>query len=138
MRFIDFINESQARSNVNYQEIDSTQFNIVRQSFDRNKLASLVNKEYIDKLSTNDNNLKLVDSDFYISGMALYDSNKVVIHGMFIIEVTEDDGYVYYKPVESEYEIDDSNLIYVNDIHIIREKKKKKVQDFVLRTFKKI
>ena len=50
MRFIDFINESQARSNVNYQEIDSTQFNIIRQSFDRNKLTSLVNKEYIDKL----------------------------------------------------------------------------------------
>ena len=50
MRFIDFINESQARSNVNYQEIDSTQFNIIRQSFDRNKLISLVNKEYIDKL----------------------------------------------------------------------------------------
>ena len=138
MRFIDFINESQTRSNVNYQEIDSTQFNIIRQSFDRNKLASLVNKEYIDKLATNDNNLKLVDSDFYISGMALYDSNKVVIHGMFIIEVTEDDGYVYYKPVEFEYVIDDSNLLSVNDIDRIRDENWKKVQDFVLRTCKKI
>ena len=136
MRFIDFINEE--KTNANYQEIDSQQFDIIRHSFDRNKLLSLVTKEYIDKLSDNDGHLKLVDSDFYISGMSLYDSYKVVVKGMFIIEVTEDDGYVYYKPIEFEYIIDDSNLLSVTDIDRIRDENWKKVQEFVLRTSKKI
>jgi type I restriction enzyme M protein len=84
MRFIDFINESQ--SNVNYQEIDSTQFNIIRQSFDRNKLISLVNKEYIDKLSNLKDEMRELYKNTKEEALKKYDYD-------IFMAIAEDIGY---------------------------------------------
>lgn len=130
MSFLSFLNES-----TSYQNIESSQMSIIRQSFNRNEIVDSVKKEYIDK---SESNCKLVDSDFYISGMGLYEENKVAVQGMFIVEVTEEDGYIYFKPVQFEYCLDDLELINVKDIDRIRDENWKNVQNYILKTSKKI
>lgn len=130
LSFKDFLNESN-----NYIGVDSTQLSIIRQSFNKNSLIEEIKKEYIED---SDLNLKLVDSDFYVSAVSLYDEDKVCIKGMFIVEVTEADGYIYFKPVEFEYVIENEELLSVKDIDKIRDENWKNVQNFILKTSKKL
>lgn len=130
MGFLNFLSES-----IQYQSVEPSQMSIIRQSFNRNDLVESVKKEYIEK---SESNCKLVDSDFYISGMTLYQDTKVAVQGMFIVEVTEEDGYIYFKPVQFEYCLDDSELLSVKDIDRIRDENWKNVQNYILKSSRKI
>ena len=51
-------------------------------------------KEYIQKA---DKATKMIDNDYYyISDIALAYGDEVLIKASIIVEVTEDDGYIYY------------------------------------------
>lgn len=130
MGFLNFLSES-----IQYQSVEPSQMSIIRQSFNRNDLVESVKKEYIEK---SESNCKLVDSDFYISGMTLYQDTKVAVQGMFIVEVTEEDGYIYFKHVQFEYCLDDSELLSVKDIDRIRDENWKNVQNYILKSSRKI
>ena len=90
MSFNDFINEN----NDQYTLPTIDQLSILRQDIDRSSYRMSFEKQYIDK---NDLNVSLFNNDIYISGISLGKNDNVFLKTFVIIEVTEEDNYIYYK-----------------------------------------
>ena len=116
-------------------KIESEQLSIIKQEIDRNAVRESLEKEYIQKA---DKATKMIDNDYYISDIALTDGDEVLIKASIIVEVTEDDGYIYYKPVELIFNMDKNALVSASDNDRIRDENWKNVQQFVLRSAKKV
>lgn len=115
MSFIDFLTEAAAEA---YEPITTEQLGILRQEVDRSALRIELNKKYIEK---SDLNIALFNNDFYLSGVRLADDDNVIIKGSVIVEVTEDDGYLYYKLATFTYNISTNELVKVIENDRLRE-----------------
>lgn len=118
-----------------FVKVESEQLSIIKQEIDRNAVRESLEKEYIQKA---DKATKMIDNDYYISDIALADGDEVLIKASIIVEVTEDDGYIYYKPVEFIFNMDKNELVSASDNDRIRDENWKTVQQFVLRSAKKV
>lgn len=118
-----------------FVKVESEQLSIIKQEIDRNAVRESLEKEYIQKA---DKATKMIDNDYYISDIALTDGDEVLIKASIIVEVTEDDGYIYYKPVEFIFNMDKNELVSASDNDRIRDENWKNVQQFVLRSAKKV
>lgn len=118
-----------------FVKVESEQLSIIKQEIDRNAVRESLEKEYIQKA---DKATKMIDTDYYISDIALTDGDEVLIKASIIVEVTEDDGYIYYKPVEFIFNMDKNELVSASDNDRIRDENWKTVQQFVLRSAKKV
>ena len=98
---------------IDFIEIEPDQLATLRQELDRNEVTNKIKQKYLDK---QDKETKIVDNDFYIDGLGLDVKNKVVIKASFVAEVTESDGYVYYKEVEFTYNVESNELLNISDI----------------------
>ena len=78
---------------VSFVKVEPEQLSIIKQEIDRNAVRESLEKEYIQKA---DKATKMIDNDYYISDIALADEDEVLIKASIIVEVTEDDGYIYY------------------------------------------
>lgn len=116
-------------------KVEFDQLSIIKQEIDRNALREALEKNYIQK---SDIEVKLIDNDYYISAISLGENDEVLVKGTIIVEVTEDDGYVYYKPVIFIFNMVSNELLSANDNDRIRDENWKNVQQFVLRDSKKI
>ena len=132
MSFIDFLTEAAAEA---YEPITTEQLGILRQEVDRSALRIELNKKYIEKA---DLNIALFNNDFYLSGVRLADDDNVIIKGSVIVEVTEDDGYLYYKLATFTYNISTNELVKVIENDRLREENWKTIQGEILKTSKKI
>lgn len=131
MSFKMFLLEEKA----SFIKIEYDQLSIIKQELDRNALREALEKEYIQK---SEKPTKMIDTDYYISDLALIENDEVLIKGMIIVEVTEEDGYVYYKPVEFVFNMEKNELVSAVDNDRIRDENWKNVQQFVLRSAKKV
>ena len=131
MSFKMFLLEEKA----SFIKIEYDQLSIIKQELDRNALREALEKEYIKK---SEKPTKMIDTDYYISDLALIENDEVLIKGMIIVEVTEEDGYVYYKPVEFVFNMEKNELVSSIDNDRIRDENWKNVQQFVLRSAKKV
>lgn len=131
MSFKMFLLEEKA----SFIKIEYDQLPIIKQELDRNALRESLEKEYIKK---SEKPTKMIDTDYYISDLALIENDEVLIKGMIIVEVTEEDGYVYYKPVEFVFNMEKNELVSAVDNDRIRDENWKNVQQFVLRSAKKV
>ena len=129
MNFQQFLNEQ-----IQFSDVDTDQLHMIKQEINRTVITNEINKKYIEK---NNGTLKIVDNDFYISGVGLGKNDTVVISCSTIIEVTEEGGYVYYKPLEFIFNMDDNIIESFNENDRIRNENWKTVQFEVLKTFKK-
>lgn len=135
MNFEQFLNEEIIkRTRINYATPDNSQLNIIRQELDRNALKIAINNDFI---SSSEDNNKLIDLEYYIDGIGTI-GDDVVIRGACIVETTEDGGYIYYKPVGFEYNMDKNELVAMDDSTNVSEENWKNVQSLLLRSFKKI
>jgi hypothetical protein len=121
-------------SNYQFTSPDNEQIGIIKQELNRASLSNQIEKTYIEKT---DQDIKTLDSDFYIIGLAL-DGDKVIMKGEFIVEVTEEDNTVYYKSVIFIYNMDDDKLISTFDNDRIRNEDWKVIQADILRRAKKV
>ena len=120
---------------VSFVKVEPEQLSIIKQEIDRNAVRESLEKEYIQKA---DKATKMIDNDYYISDIALAYGDEVLIKASIIVEVTEDDGYIYYKPVEFIFNMDKNELVSASDNDRIRDENWKNVQQFVLRSAKKV
>lgn len=132
MSFIEFLAEAAIES---YDEITAERLSILKQEVDRSSLRNELNKKYIEK---SDLNISLFNNDFYISGIRLADDDNIIIKGSVIVEVTEDDGYLYYKLATFTYNISTNELIKVIENDRLREENWKTIQSEILKTCKKL
>lgn len=118
-----------------YVEASTEQLSILRQDLDRNALRSAIDKIYISK---SDIDITLFNNDYYISGIALGDDDTVLISLSVIIEVTEEDNYLYYKIADIKYDVDNKKIIKIKENDKIRNENWKTVQSEILKTAKKL
>lgn len=114
-----------------YETVNTDQLNILRQEIDRSALRVELNKTYIDK---SDLNINLFNNDYYIGGMRLDNDDNVIIKVAIIVEVTEDDGYLYYKIANIVYDINQNKIIKIIENDKIRDENWKTVQGEILKT----
>ncbi len=122
-------------STAGFSNIEADQLNIIKQEINRDSLRTELEKEYVEK---SEMNVKIVNNEFYASGLKLESDDEVVIKGSFIAEILEEDGYVYHKPVDFVYNISTNEVISVSDNDSVRNENWKDVQSFILRSAKKI
>lgn len=132
MSFNNFLAEAQEPA---YENITTEQLAILRQDIDRSAIRNAINKKYIEK---SDLNITLFNNDFYLSGVRLGDDDNVIVKGSVVIEVTEDDGYLYYKMATFTYNIDTDELLKVIENDRLREENWKTIQAEILKTSKKL
>lgn len=118
-----------------YVEASTEQLSILRQDLDRSALRLAIDKSYISK---SDIDITLFNNDYYISGIALGDDDTVLISLSVIIEVTEEDGYLYYKIANINYDVDNKKIIKIKENDKIRNENWKTVQAEILKTAKKL
>lgn len=132
MNFKQFLNEQ----NEQYTPISNDNLVLIRQEMNRITLTAEIKKEYIDKSELE---LKIVESSFYLSGMKVDEkSEEVLVKGAFICEVTEDDGSVYFKAVNFEYNVESDTLVSIKDNDRFRDENWKNIQIEILKTSKKV
>lgn len=132
MKFAEYLAESEMSG---FEQISPDHLNILKQEIDRNSLKVALDKEYVEKSELT---VKIVNDEFYLSGIKLESEDKVIIKGSFIAEITEEGGYIYNKPVDFVYDMSDNTLISVKDNDSVRNENWKDVQNFILRTAKKV
>lgn len=130
MSFSSFLIES-----IEFVGVDAEQLATLRQEINKNDVVDHIKKDYLDKQTTP---TKIVDSDFYIDGLGMDVKGKVVLKASFVAEVTEDDGYVYFKKVEFTYNAETNTLLSINDIDRYRSDDWKVIQGEILKTGSKI
>ena len=130
MSFSSFLIES-----IEFVGVDAEQLATLRQEINKNDVVDHIKKDYLDKQTTP---TKIVDSDFYIVGLGVDVKGKVVLKASFVAEVTEDDGYVYFKKVEFTYNAETNTLLSINDIDRYRSDDWKVIQGEILKTGSKI
>lgn len=130
MSFSSFLIES-----IEFVGVDAEQLATLRQEINKNDVVDHIKKDYLDKQTTP---TKIVDSDFYIDGLGVDVKGKVVLKASFVAEVTEDDGYVYFKKVEFTYNAETNTLLSINDIDRYRSDDWKVIQGEILKTGSKI
>ena len=118
-----------------YVEASTEQLSILRLDLDRSALRLAIDKSYISK---SDIGITLFNNDYYISGIALGDDDTVLISLSVIIEVTEEDGYLYYKIANINYDVDNKKIIKIKENDKIRNENWKTVQAEILKTAKKL
>lgn len=118
-----------------YVEASTEQLSILRLDLDRSALRLAIDKSYISK---SDIDITLFNNDYYISGIALGDDDTVLISLSVIIEVTEEDGYLYYKIANINYDVDNKKIIKIKENDKIRNENWKTVQAEILKTAKKL
>lgn len=129
MNFQQFLNEQ-----IQFSDVDTDQLHLIKQEINRTVITNEINKKYIEK---HNGTLKIMDNDFYINGIGLGKNDSVVISCATIIEVSEEGGYVYYKPLEFTFNMDDNIIESFNENDRVRNENWKTVQFEVLKTFKK-
>lgn len=134
MNFEQFLNE--AMNKTQFEKVTPEQLAIIKREIDRNSIRVNFEKDYIEK--DKDIAMKLVDSTFYAAGLALDEEENVLVKCVAIVEITEDDGYVYYKPVEFVFAMDTGELSDIKDVDRIRDENWKVVQDSISRYASKI
>lgn len=131
MSFNDFINEN----NDQYTLPTIDQLSILRHDIDRSSYRMSFEKQYIDK---NDLNVSLFNNDIYISGISLGKNDNVFLKTFVIIEVTEEDNYIYYKFVEVIYNADEKSIDKITENDKFRDENWKTIQSKVLANSKKL
>ena len=131
MSFNDFINEN----NDQYTLPTIDQLSILRQDIDRSSYRMSFEKQYIEK---NDLNVSLFNNDIYISGISLGKNDNVFLKTFVIIEVTEEDNYIYYKFVEVIYNADEKSIDKITENDKFRDENWKTIQSKVLANSKKL
>lgn len=134
MNFEQFLNE--ALNKTQFEKVTPEQLAIIKREIDRNSIRVNFEKDYIEK--DKDIVMKLVDSTFYAAGLALDEKENVLVKCIAIVEITEDDGYVYYKPVEFVFAMDTGELSDIKDVDRTRDENWKVVQDSISRYASKI
>lgn len=114
-----------------YETVNTDQLNVLRQEIDRSALRVELNKKYIDK---SDLNISLFNNDYYIGGMRLDNDDNVIVKVAIIVEVTEEDGYLYYKIANIVYDINQNKIIKIIENDKIRDENWKTVQVEILKT----
>ena len=129
--FNDFLNENAA---LKFEKINDQQIHTIKQEIDRNSIRNEINKKYIEKSKMQ---LKIMDNDFYINGLALEGEEDVVLKCCTIIEVSEEGGYIYYKPLEFTFDMSNNIIKTFNENDRIRNENWKSVQSEILKEYKR-
>lgn len=120
---------------IDYVDVEPEQLATLRQEIDRDAIVNQIKSKYLDKQQKQ---TKIVDSDFYINALGLDVKSKVVMKGSFVAEVTETDGYVYYKEVQFAYNVETKQLLEIDEVDNLRSDDWKVVQSEILKTGNKI
>lgn len=120
---------------IEFTAINSDQLATLRQELNKDSVVQKIKSEYLDKQNPP---TKIVDSDFYIDGVGIDVKDKVIIKASFIAEVTEDDGYVYFKMVDFTYNIENDELLEIDEDDRHRSDDWKVIQGEILKTGSKI
>lgn len=130
-KFNDFL----AEQAIQFEDINDEQLHTIKQEIDRNSIRNEINKKYIEK---SDQEVKIMDNDFYVNGLGLGNKeDNVLLSCATIIEVTEEGGYVYYKPLEFTFDMSNNIIDSFKENDRVRNENWKNVQSEVLKQYRK-
>lgn len=130
-KFNDFL----AEQAIQFEDVNDEQLHTIKQEIDRNSIRSEINKKYVEK---SEQELKIMDNDFYIKGIGLGNKDdNVILNCATIIEVTEEGGYIYYKPLEFTFDMSNNIIDSFKDNDRVRNENWKNVQTEVLKQYRK-